>query len=198
MNDWNGNKRAVFVTNGDTSHSTREREIRDYYATDPRAVEELLKREKFDINILEPACGGGHISETLKAHGYQVTSGDIITRDYAGQNYAADFLQIKTPWLGDIITNPPYKYAAEFVEHALEVIEDGNKVAMFLKLTFLEGEKRRELFRTNPPRKIYVFTKRINCALNGEESFFNSSSAVCYAWFIWQKGSTGKPVIDWI
>lgn len=198
MNDWDGNRRAVFVTNGDTSHSTRERETRDYYATDPRAVEELLKRETFDINILEPACGGGHISEVLKHHGYNVMSADIVFRDYTAQNYAADFLTDVTPWAGDIITNPPYKYAAEFVEHALEVIEDGNKVAMFLKLTFLEGEKRRELFRTNPPRKIYVFTKRINCALNGEESFFNSSSAVCYAWFIWQKGSKEKPVIDWI
>lgn len=59
MNDWNGNKKAVFVTNGDTSHSTRERETRDYYATDPRAVEELLKRETFREIILEPACGGG-------------------------------------------------------------------------------------------------------------------------------------------
>lgn len=198
MNDWNGNKRAVFVTNGDTSHSTREREIRDYYATDPRAVEELLKHEKFDINILEPACGGGHISEVLKAHGYEVVSADIVQRDYDDQDYTADFLKDRHIWYGDIITNPPYKYAAEFVEHALEVIEDGHKIAMFLKLTFLEGEKRRELFQKNPPRKIYVFTKRINCALNGEEKFFNSSSAVCYAWFIWEKGSTEKPVIDWI
>lgn len=198
MNDWNGNKRAVFVTNGDTIHSTRERETRDYYATDPRAVEELLKREKFDINILEPACGGGHISETLKAHGYEVVSADIVQRDYEDQDYTVDFLKDHLIWYGDIITNPPYKYAAEFVEHALEVIEDGHKIAMFLKLTFLEGEKRRELFQKNPPRKIYVFTKRINCALNGEEKFFNSSSAVCYAWFIWEKGSTGKPVIDWI
>lgn len=198
MNDWNGNKRAVFVTNGDTSHSTREREIRDYYATDPRAVEELLKHEKFDINILEPACGGGHISETLKAHGYEVVSADIVQRDYEDQDYTVDFLKDHLIWYGDIITNPPYKYAAEFVEHALEVIEDGHKIAMFLKLTFLEGEKRRELFQKNPPLKIYVFTKRINCALNGEEKFFNSSSAVCYAWFIWKKGSTEKPVIDWI
>lgn len=198
MNDWNGNKRAVFVTNGDTSHSTREREIRDYYATDPRAVEELLKHEKFAINILEPACGGGHISEVLKAHGYEVVSADIVQRDYDDQDYTADFLKDRHIWYGDIITNPPYKYAAEFVEHALEVIEDGHKIAMFLKLTFLEGEKRRELFQKNPPRKIYVFTKRINCALNGEEKFFNSSSAVCYAWFIWEKGSTEKPVIDWI
>lgn len=67
MNDWNGNRRAVFVTNGDTSHSTRERETRDYYATDPRAVEELLKRETFDADILEPACGGGACFRGIKS-----------------------------------------------------------------------------------------------------------------------------------
>jgi hypothetical protein len=198
MNDWNGNRRAVFVTNGDTSHSTRERESRDYYATDPRAVEELLKRETFSADILEPACGGGHVSEVLKAHGYDVVSADIVKRDYSGQDYTADFLRDGLKWAGDIITNPPYKYAAEFVQHALDVINDGQKVAMFLKLTFLEGEKRRALFQQHPPRKIYVFTKRINCALNGEKKFFNASSAVCYAWFVWEKGSQQKPVIDWI
>jgi hypothetical protein len=101
-------------------------------------------------------------------------------------------------WIGDIITNPPYKYAAEFVEHSLEVINDGQKVAMFLKLTFLEGEKRRELFQRNPPARIYVFTKRINCALNGNAADFKKSSAVCYAWFVWIKGNIKQPVIDWI
>ena len=198
MKDWSGNSKAVYVTNGDSSHSTRERETMDYYATDPRAVAELLQRETFCDDILEPACGGGHISEVLKAHSYNVVSADIVRRDYNGQDYAADFLRDPLTWGGDIITNPPYKYAAEFVEHALDVISDGHKVAMFLKLTFLEGEKRRELFKYNPPRKIYVFTKRINCALNGEDKYFNASSAVCYAWFVWEKGSTAKPVIDWI
>lgn len=198
MKDWSGNKTAVYVTNGDSSHSTRERETRDYYATDPRAVTELLKRETFNNMIWEPACGGGHVSEVLKQTGYKVFSTDIIKRDYSGQIIAQDFLQQAEKWAGDIITNPPYKYAAEFVEHALDVIDDGHKVAMFLKLTFLEGEKRRALFQQNPPRKIYVFTKRINCALNGEEKFFNMSSAVCYAWFVWEKGSREKPVIDWI
>ena len=142
--------------------------------------------------------GGGHVSEILKRSGYDVVSADIVKRDYSGQDYTADFLRDGLKWSGDIITNPPYKYAAEFVEHALDVIDDGHKVAMFLKLTFLEGEKRRALFQQNPPRKIYVFTKRINCALNGEEKFFNMSSAVCYAWFVWEKGSREKPVIDWI
>ncbi len=198
MNDWNGNRRAVFVTNGDSSHSQQERASRDYYATDPRAVRELLKRETFADDILEPACGGGHISEELKKHGYYVKSVDIIKRNYSGQLLAADFLQQREKWAGDIITNPPYKYAAEFVQHALDVIDDGQKVAMFLKLTFLEGEKRRALFQQHPPCRIYVFTKRINCALNGEQKFFNASSAVCYAWFVWEKGSQQKPVIDWI
>ena len=198
MQDWSGNKKAVFVTNGDSSHSQQARADWDYYATDPRAVAALIKRERFSPEILEPACGGGHISETLINAGYAVYSMDIVKRDYEKQIKTADFLQRRESWHGDIITNPPYKYAAEFVQHALDIIDDGHKVAMFLKLTFLEGEKRRALFQQNPPRKIYVFTKRINCALNGEEKFFNMSSAVCYAWFVWEKGSREKPIIDWI
>lgn len=198
MADWNGNKKALFVTNGDSNHSKQIRAERDYYATDPRAVIELLKRETFADDILEPACGGGHISETLKKHGYYVLSSDIVKRDYEGQKITADFLERVEMWNGDIITNPPYKFAREFVEKALQLITDGHKIAMFLKLTFLEGEKRRELFRTNPPRKIYVFTKRINCALNGDQKYFNASSAVCYAWFIWEKGNKENPVIEWI
>lgn len=138
---------------------------------------------------------GGHISEILKAHGYQVQSSDLVDRGYGDQ---ADFLHKTDAWDGDIITNPPYKYAMEFVEQALKLTKAGSKTAMFLKLTFLEGEKRRSLFQVNPPKKIYVFTKRINCALNGKEEFFNSSSAVCYAWYIWEKGYKGHPEIDWI
>ena len=198
MNDWNGNRRAVFVTNGDSNHSDTQRAEFDYYATDPRAVRALLEREKFAPEILEPACGGGHIAETLKKEHYFVECSDIVKRDYNGQNKTADFLQQQEKWRGDIITNPPYKYAAEFVEHALQVIEDGHKVAMFLKLTFLEGEKRRALFQQHPPRKIYVFTNRINCALNGEEKYFTKSSAVCYAWFVWVKGNKENPVLYWI
>ena len=198
MQDWSGNKKSVFVTNGDSSHSQQARADWDYYATDPRAVAALIKRERFSPEILEPACGGGHISETLINAGYAVYSMDIVKRDYKKQIKTADFLQQRESWHGDIITNPPYKYAAEFVQHALDIIDDGHKVAMFLKLTFLEGEKRRALVQQNPPRKIYVFTKRINCALNGEEKFFNMSSAVCYAWFVWEKGSREKTVIDWI
>ena len=59
MKDWSGNGMSLFVTNGDGSHSVQARDEWDYYATDPSAVEELLKVESFGKNVLEPACGGG-------------------------------------------------------------------------------------------------------------------------------------------
>ena len=87
--------------------------------------------------ILEPSCGEGHISEVLKAHGYDVVSRDLIDRGYGE---VADFLSIDNlEWDGDIVTNPPYRFALDFVEKALQIIPEGRKVAMFLKLTFLEG-----------------------------------------------------------
>ena len=94
----------------------------------------------------------------------------------------------------DIITNPPYNLAKEFVEHALDISEDGIKVAMFLKLTFLESEKRRGLFNKYPPKVIYVFTNRVDCWKNGIKPK-KAAKAVCYAWFIWEKGYTGDTII---
>ena len=66
-------------------------------------------------------------------------------------------------WDGDILTNPPYKYAKEFIEHAMTIIPDGRKVFMFLKLQFLEGKARGELFKKYPPR--YVYVSRSRCLL---------------------------------
>ena len=92
-----------------------------------------------------------------------------------------DFFELKGSWDCDIITNPPYKYAKEFVEHALDLVTEGHKVAMFLKLTFLEGQGRRELFRNTPPQTVYVSSARLQCGKNG---CFDGTSMVAYAWFV--------------
>lgn len=193
--DWTGNKKSTFVTLAASNHSEYEREINDYYATDPKAVELLLEKEKFNKNILEPACGEGHISKVLIKHGYNVKSFDKIDR---GFGEVQDFFELDTKDFDvDVITNPPYKDALKFVRHALEIIKDGRKVAMFLKIQFLEGKERRKFFEENPPKYVYVASSRLNCARNGK---FEDcpSSAVCYAWYIWEKGFKGEPVIRWI
>lgn len=168
-------------------------EKNDFYATDPIAIDKLFEVENFSYFIWECACGQGHLSERMKYHSKTVYSTDLIDRGYGHERI--DFLKADLPFNGDIITNPPYKYAVEFVEKALELTN--NKVAMFLKLTFLESTGRVEFFKKYPPKKIYVFSKRVICAKNGD--FENTQgSAVAYAWFVWEKGYQGLPTIDWI
>lgn len=195
MKDWTGNNKSAFSTLGASNHSDDERQQDDYYATDPNAVERLLQVETFDKYIWEPACGEGHISKVLEAHGYEVSSSDLIYRGYGDKEFYDFLAHDDYLYDEDIITNPPYKYALEFVQKALNSISEGHKVAMLLKLQFLEGQKRKKFFEENPPKKVYVFSDRIECAKNGN---FIGNCAVSYAWFIWEKGFTGNPTIHWL
>ena len=196
MKDWTGNAKSTFTCLGASNHSKTEREDNDFYATEPKALELLLDLEQFDPYVWECACGKGHLSEVLRNRGYIVKSTDLINRGY-GQG-GVDFLKCTDKHNGDIITNPPYKYAQQFVEHALDIIPDGCRVAMFLKLTFLEGKNRRSLFDKSPPEVIYVSSSRLPCALGGDfTALKQTSSAVAYAWFIWRKGFTGEPRVRW-
>ena len=194
--DWSGNYKSIYTTLGASNHTDTPREVNDYYATDPKAAELLCEKIRLHDNIWECAVGEGHLASVFKAEGYNVKCSDLINRGYPDTE-VIDFLTYEGTYDGDIITNPPYKFAQEFVEKALSIIEDGKYVIMFLKLQFLEGKKRRELFDKDPPKYIYVSSSRLKCAMNGNFAGI-SSSAVAYAWFVWEKGYTGKPTIEWI
>lgn len=193
--DWSGNARSIYTCNGARNFATEDRQVDDFYATEPRAVQELLDRETFSKTILEPCVGKGHIAQVLIRGGYKCIVKDIIDRGYPGTEIK-DFLTEKEN-LNDIVTNPPYKFCKEFVEHALDISPDGTKIAMFLKLTFLESQKRRELFEKYPFKTLYVFSQRRICAMNGDFEKI-TSSAVAYGWYVWEKGFKGDPVIKWI
>jgi hypothetical protein len=140
--------------------------------------------------VIALACDHGafDLKEAMKAYleekGHTVLSTDLIYRGFG--TGGVDFLTRTETFQGDIITNPPYKYAKEFVAKALESVPPGNKVAMFLKLTFLEGISRRELFKNHPPQAVYVSSDRLRCGKNGD--FTGPRSAVAYAWFVWRRG----------
>lgn len=191
--DWTGNHHSIFSTLGASNHSDYERVNHDFYSTDPKAINYLLHYEKFNKNIWECACGNGNLSKRLEKYGYDVLSTDIVYRGFGKGK--VNFLKCHKKFDGDIITNPPYKYATEFVLKALELSK--RKVAMFLKIQFLESQKRwLKLFKLYPPSTIYVFVKRINCYRNDDRSI--KGSAVCYAWFVWDKEYTGETRVRWI
>jgi hypothetical protein len=202
--DWVGNTNSIFRTHGASNHSEVERETNDFYASPPCAIKSLINYctehsiELTDKTILEPCCGKGHISEYLKSNNFKVESRDLIDRGY-GEKFE-DFLKTNEENLDmHIITNPPYKYAKEFVEKSNQVLSNGNYICMLLKITFLEGTKRQNMFKKYPPYRVLIFSDRINCSLGGDfEKDSEYGGAVGYAWYIWKVGFQGFPSIDWI
>lgn len=186
---------SLWSSLGASNHSAYERAAHDFYATDPATVHQLLDRETFAPNILEPCCGAGHIAQVLKSRGYRVVAEDLY--DYGYGASGIDFLKTTQPFNGDIITNPPFKFATEFILHALELVPLYHRVAMFLRIQFLESADRySRLWQLGNLERVYVASKRAQCARNGDFSNLNSSAA-CYAWFIWRKGFKGEPSIRW-
>ena len=53
------------------------------------------------------------------------------------------------------------------------------------------------MFQKYPPKVVYVFSGRVKCAMNGDFEKVGSS-AVAYAWFVWEKGFKDEPVIRWV
>lgn len=194
--DWTANSRSTYATLGASNHTDKVREGRDFYATPYEATEALLHKELFKKDVWECAVGLGHISDVFEHYGYKVRKSDIVNRM---DNEVLDFLTCKEPWQGSIVTNPPYRYAQEFVEKALELLPEGGKCAFLLRLQFLEGIKRRKLFDVAPPKTVYVFSKRIQCCINGEfDKYEGVGSAIAYAWFVWRKDHKGDTVVKWI
>lgn len=203
--DWKGNSNSIYKTLGASNHCSEEREENDFYATPPCATKALIKYCKennidiFGRTILEPACGKGHIADVLLEEGLDIIAFDIIDRGYKYQKDKIDFFIYDDDVNYNIITNPPYKFAKEFIEHSLDIVKHDSYVCMLLKITFLEGKGRYDMFKNNPPYKVLIFSNRVNCSKQGDfEKDSEYGGAVGYAWYIWKKGYTGKPEIDWI
>lgn len=163
--------------NGFTNHSDLERQAEDYYATDPIAIDLLLKQEHFDDLIWECACGEGHLSKQLEKHGHQVYSTDLVDRGYG--KGGVDFLKCESMFGGDIITNPPYKHLNEWIINGLALTN--RKLALLCRIQTLEGVQRyNKIFKNYPPSRIYVFVKRLHICRNADFSL--ARGAVCYAW----------------
>jgi len=168
----------------------------DFYATHPDSTKALLSVEEIIYPALEPACGEGHISKLL---GEKTVSMDLIDRGYGITGI--DFLKFDFPEkFNTVITNPPFNLFQEFVQKSLEVAE--KKVIMFGKLQALEGIKRASFLQTTPLKTVYVFKKRQQLLPRGKDfkeiTGRKSANTMAFAWYVWEKGYTGKPQIEWI
>lgn len=170
------------------------REINDFYPTPPRGTQALLAVEKFYGNIWEPACGDGAISRELESAGYDVVSTDLIDRGYGIPR--RDFLLDYEMTADNIVTNPPFKLANEFVAHALT--RSRRKVAMLCRLAWLEGKERGKMFQRTPIARVWVFSSRIPMLRGGDKMLAGGGGMIAFAWFVWDHEHKGPPTLGWL
>lgn len=164
----------------------------DFYPTPMWAVRALVDNEKFEGDIWECACGDGEMSAVLQTTGNDVYSSDLYNRGYGDSGL--DFLK-SSRTADNIITNPPFNSAEDFVLQAEKLAR--KKYAFLLRLAFLEGGSRQKrIFNITPPSRVWVFSERITFYPRDAE--IKGSGTTAYAWFVWDKSHTGQTELKWL
>ena len=178
----------------------------DFYPTPAWCTKGLLEQVPFwsRSNIIwEPAAGKGDISRVLSDEGYSVVSSDLVCYESHYRPFirtGVDFLKQEQMYAGSrhIVTNPPYKLAEEFINHAIALATPvKGKVIMLLRNEYDCAKKRNYLFSTKTGFEAkYVLTSRPRW-IEGS----TGSPRHNYAWFVWNTkliGTGVEPVLRYI
>lgn len=183
------------------SLNSNKRNKNDYYQTPYSMTKQLLEVENFEGKILEPSCGAGAIVKVLRDHKKSVDYCDL-NNDFSltgiFKNFK-DFINDDFDRYDNIITNPPFSLAKEFILKAKQIAN--NKIAMLLPLNYLHGVSRyNEIYKdtTFPLKAVYVFCRYGLLEDTVREDGTYKAGMIVYAWYIWDKSYKGEPVIRWL
>ena len=168
------------------------REANDFYPTPERGTRALLAVERFDGAIWEPACGDGAMSRVLEDAGHDVVSTDLVDRGYGESR--RDFLMEFTLAAPNVVTNPPFKLALQFMQHAWSL--GARKMAFLLRLAALEGAERGKFYDSSNLARVWVFRGRLSMYRSG--IVLANGGMVPMAWFVWDRAHQGPPTLGWL
>jgi hypothetical protein len=164
------------------THSYADRGL-DHYPTPEPAARALLTVEKPLGAIWEPCAGHGGIAMPLREAGYTVHAFDIAAWGCPDCTVGVDFLTTKKAPAGarTAVFNPPFRYAADFVRHALELVPT---VISLGRLAFLESEARSDLIDGGLLARVHIFKRRLPMMHRAGWDGPRASSSVCFAWCV--------------
>ena len=176
-------------------HAHADRDL-DLYESPACAVHSIMHQQILTHYIWEPAAGNGAIVKPLREAGHVVFASDIIRR-YFPLDDEIDFLKAtKVPARTELIcTNPPYRYATEFVEHALDLCP---RVLMLLRLSFLESRRRAPIFKARKLVTMYQYIERLPMMHRSGWTGRRATSSVAYAWFYFDRRNTAPATLEHI
>jgi hypothetical protein len=114
-----------------------------------------------------------------------------------------DFLEAKPCWRPNwVLGNPPYSLprlnpvtgktvlTSVAEDHVRRALSLGDNVAFLLRLNFLGGDERSDLWQTHPAKHVYVLSQRPSFTTDG------STDSCEYAMFVWESGWRGQTALD--
>jgi len=177
-------------------HPTADHEL-DAYMSPPCAVRSLimLEGERIPRVLWEPCCGDGTgMAIPLREAGYIVETSDI--EDYGFlRTWSGNILDDRfPPGVEGVITNPPFTLALDFIKAALARVPYS---AWLLRTNFLESTGRLPFFRSNPPARVLISSRRLPMMHRYGWEGPRAPSNTCYAWFVWDAAAEGKGRLLW-
>ena len=117
--------------------------------------------------------------------------------DYGCPDSQSDinFLELteSPPGIGAIVTNPPYSLAADFVRKGLELCP---QVIMLMRLAFIESIGRSDILDGGQLARVYPFANRLPMMHREGWDGPRSTSAMCFAWMVWDRDHEGHTVMQ--
>ena len=168
------------------------RKENDLYPTPPLATYVLQKYVSLPKNIVEPCAGRGNISIELQRCGFNVASFDLYQYNptLCAIQTGVDVLSLpKQVGYDALVTNPPYHKDLPRII-AEKGIAEYDVTALFVRLTFLEGKKRKNLFTKHTPSEIIFLSDRINFGSQKLEPIDKKDQIggmIAYAWVVFDK-----------
>ncbi len=170
-----------------------QRKESDFYETPYTMTRQFLATGELDASkdIIEPACGHGAIVKVLKEYKFKnIKHYDILE--------GIDFLGEKKHY-SQLITNPPFSLAFQFIQKAKEVIDE--EFALLLPLSYLHGKGRFDSIYSDKKyrlKSVYVFTRYPMLGDALTDTGMYRTGMMVYAWFVWNKSYKKEPVIRWL
>ncbi|MGN6486990.1 MAG: hypothetical protein ACTHLT_04110 [Devosia sp.] len=178
-----------------------ERDPLDWYVEPPECSAALFRMEAFEGLVWDPACGLGRIVEQARVANLEAVGSDVVRRsEYCERK--SDFLQRTfEPNFKNIVTNPPFGKAEEFVREAIRITPQGGKVAVILPLVWVSGfSSKRDWLPHSPLRTLYPISPRPSMPPGKviEAGVKPGNGTKDFAWLVWEVGYTGQASVKFM
>jgi len=170
----------------------------EWYTETPECVDRFLDAEPLEGMTWDPACGRGNIPSRIIARGGEACGSDVVDRcsgKYAIHDFLDNYVTIVNA-THNIVTNPPFSLAVDFVRRGLELVS--GKVVVLQRLAWLEGKERGKFFAEAPLHHVWVHSGRQSMPPGGS-NIKPTGGKMAYAWFVFRRtGHVGHPTLGFL